>query len=351
MPDTREQTLPTSQLVDPIDPHLQARIQFLNELKLPAVITSLPGESLHTLLTNSREALAAIRLRYGAILFRGFQLHTPEDFHAAAALAFENSLQDYIGGATPRGKVISGIFESTRFPANLYIPQHNEMSYLPSPPRMIAFFCEIPPEHGGETPLADSRLIYQLIPEKLRADLQTTGVSYHRYLYGPRWNIHHRTRNRIVKLHNSWMEAFSTTDPAVVERACESTSSTVTWDRELGAKINNVLPAVRTHPETGEVLWFNQISSFLSSPKSVGWLRWLLYRIAYPNPFRRPLHATLGNGQPIPLHQFDLINQAIESATIRFPWQRGDLLLVDNFLVTHGRMPFRGNRRILVAMR
>jgi alpha-ketoglutarate-dependent taurine dioxygenase len=45
------------------------------------------------------------------------------------------------------------------------------------------------------------------------------------------------------------------------------------------------------------------------------------------------------------------MNQAIESATVRFRWQRGDLLLVDNYFVTHGRMPFRGERRILVAIR
>jgi ubiquinone/menaquinone biosynthesis C-methylase UbiE len=44
------------------------------------------------------------------------------------------------------------------------------------------------------------------------------------------------------------------------------------------------------------------------------------------------------------------INQAVDSATERFKWKRGDLLLVDNVQVTHGRMPFRGKRRILVAM-
>jgi alpha-ketoglutarate-dependent taurine dioxygenase len=44
------------------------------------------------------------------------------------------------------------------------------------------------------------------------------------------------------------------------------------------------------------------------------------------------------------------IHRAIDSATVRFRWQQGDFLLLDNFTVTHGRMPFRGNRRILVAM-
>ena len=73
-------------------------------------------------------------------------------------------LRDYVGGVSPRGQVMSGVYESTRFPAHLRIPQHNEMAYLPDPPRELAFFCEVEPQHGGETPLADSRVIYELMP-------------------------------------------------------------------------------------------------------------------------------------------------------------------------------------------
>lgn len=332
------------------DQAVEGRLAFLNERKLPAVITAVAGQSLRALLTEERESLAAIRQRYGAILFRGFELATPEEFRSAAALAFEDDLRDYVGGMSPRGKVMSGIYESTRFPAHLRIPQHNEMAYLPDPPRALAFFCEIEPQHGGETPLADSRLIYERMPAEIREALEQKGVSYHRYLYGPRWNKHHLIRDRFVKLYTSWMAAFSTQDPAVVERACAETGSTVQWDREEGAKISNVLPAFRRHPQTGEMLWSNQISTFTNTPQTVGWLRWLLFRIAYPNPFRRPFHATLGDGTPFTLAQLNQIHEVIDGATVRFRWQRGDLLLVDNLLITHGRMPFKGERRILVAI-
>lgn len=337
-------------VLEELETKLEDRLEFLNERKLPAVIKPLEGETFSALLTDMRESLATILRRHGAILFRGFGLSTPEDFHAAAGLCFESGLRSYVGGVSPRGEVMSGVYESTRFPAHLRIPQHSEMAYLPDPPRALAFFCEIEPEHGGETPLADSRLIYERIPEEIRTLFERAGISYHRYLYGPRWNIHHLMRNRFVQLHTSWMAAFSSEDPAVVERSCAASGGTVQWDREEGAKISNVLPAFRKHPETGEMLWFNQVSTFLSSPQSTGLVRWLLYQMAYPNPYRRPFHARLGDGSPITLRQLNMVNQAIESATVRFRWKRGDLLIVDNFLVTHGRMPFQGRRRILVAI-
>ena len=81
-----------------------------------------------------------------------------------------------------------------------------------------------------------------------------------------------------------------------------------------------------------------------------GFARWLLYHAGFPSPYSRPFHATLGNGDSLRSAELNSINNAIDSATVKFRWQRGDLLLVDNFLVAHGRMPFRGDRRILVAI-
>ena len=314
------------------------------------MITPAAGESLPSLLTGARDALTAIRRKYGAILFRGFGLRTAEDFHAAADISFDNELRSYIGGVSPRGQVMAGVYESTRFPAHLRIPQHNEMAYLPDPPRDLAFFCEIEPQHGGETPLADSRVIYELVPAEVRDVFENAGISYHRYLNGPRMSLNHRNRHRIAKLNTSWREAFATDDRGTVERCCAESGGTVRWDREEGAKINNVLAAIRKHPDTGELLWFNQVATFLSSPRSTGFLRWLLYQTAFPDPYMRPFHATLGDGHRITVRQLNSIHHAIDSATVRFRWQRGDFLLVDNFLVTHGRMPYRGDRRILVAI-
>jgi hypothetical protein len=52
-------------------PDIENRLAFINEQKLPAVISAAQGESLPYLLASASEELRAIRRRYGAILFRG----------------------------------------------------------------------------------------------------------------------------------------------------------------------------------------------------------------------------------------------------------------------------------------
>jgi alpha-ketoglutarate-dependent taurine dioxygenase len=349
--DARSQHAPSDLASSREGIQIEDRLTFLNGMQLPAVITPIHSEPILELLAALREPLAEILLRYGAILFRGFGLSTADEFQAVAAACFGDMLRPYVGGISPRAQVTTGVYESTRFPTYLRIPQHNEMSYLPDPPRALAFFCETAPWSGGETPLADSRVIYERIPTDIRERFEQVGIRYSRYLYGPRWNPVNRLFNLISELHTSWMEAFATRDRAVVERVCAEQGGSVHWDWEQGARITNDLPSARLHPETGQKVWFNQAASFLATPRSTGLPRWLLYTAAHPFPHRRPFHSTLANGEPISHSQVNRINAAIESATVRFKWERGDFLLVDNYLVSHGRMPFKGDRRILVAMR
>jgi alpha-ketoglutarate-dependent taurine dioxygenase len=63
-----------------------------------------------------------------------------------------------------------------------------------------------------------------------------------------------------------------------------------------------------------------------------------------------PRNAYYGDGSPFSSEDLDEVRRAYKEATVVFSWQPGDILMLDNMLVAHGRRPYSGQRRILVAL-
>ena len=59
---------------------------------------------------------------------------------------------------------------------------------------------------------------------------------------------------------------------------------------------------------------------------------------------------TFADGSPIPAEHVTQIRDRGLSEAVNVDWRTGDLLLIDNVAVGHGRRSFTGPRRILVAM-
>jgi hypothetical protein len=61
------------------------------------------------------------------------------------------------------------------------------------------------------------------------------------------------------------------------------------------------------------------------------------------------MHCTYGDGSPIPDADMRAVREAFWRNMVFPKWQRGDVVAIDNHAVAHGRMPYRGPRRIAVA--
>ena len=45
-----------------------------------------------------------------------------------------------------------------------------------------------------------------------------------------------------------------------------------------------------------------------------------------------------------------IVRTVLEKHKISFPWQAGDVVMLDNMLTAHARAPFKGPRKVIVAM-
>src|SRR6267154_78308 len=144
---------------------------FFNDRRLPLVFKpAVDGLSLTEWVKANRELIDQKLLESGAILFRGFNLHTVEAFEDLMKV-LTGELLEYSYRSTPRTQVSGRIYTSTEYPAHQTIPLHNEMSYTRQWPMRLGFFCVTPAPEGGETPIADSRRVFAGIDPQIRERL------------------------------------------------------------------------------------------------------------------------------------------------------------------------------------
>uniref|UniRef100_A0A7C2NZM6 TauD/TfdA family dioxygenase n=1 Tax=Schlesneria paludicola TaxID=360056 RepID=A0A7C2NZM6_9PLAN len=287
---------------------------------------------------------------HGALLFRGFDLRTAEDFQDAAG-AIAPKFLDYTRGSSPRNKVSGRVYTSTEAPPGVPIALHCELSYIKDYPDRICFFCETPPARGGQTPIADMRAVYLALDPNVRRRFEERGLRFIQNVPAVKSRRNYRT----------WPEMFATENRSEVEQACRAQEIQARWKPDGTLQLINTRPATIQHPVTGETIWFN---SAHNQHDSWSWefrhagrpLLALLARLIERRRRRRlapedyPNHCTFADGGEIPRADIEHIRQVLWDHAVLFDWQQKDLLVLDNLRIAHGRMPFRGPRRILVAM-
>jgi alpha-ketoglutarate-dependent taurine dioxygenase len=197
----------------------------------------------------------------------------------------------------------------------------------------IWFFCVQPAQQGGETPIVDCRKIYQMLDPKLRQKFAEKQIMY--------------VRNYTEGLDVSWQDFFKTEEKSVVEKYCRQAGIKFEWKPGNNLRTSKIRPAIAKHPKTGEMVFFNQLPlhhiSCLDSETRAS----LLSVFKEEN---LPRNVYYGDGTPIEDSVMQEIQAIYAEAAISFPWQTGDIIMLDNMLAAHSRNPFTGPRKIVVAM-
>jgi alpha-ketoglutarate-dependent taurine dioxygenase len=280
-----------------------------------------------------RDLVSRWLLEHRALLFRGFRVPDAEAFHAAVCATSPGPLLEYRDRSTPRYEVGQRVYVSTVYPANEQIHLHNEGTYWTTWPLKIYFCCLTPSATGGETPIADVRKVAARIDPQVSDEFRRKQVMY--------------VRNYNPGIGLTWQDAFQTQDPREVETYGADRGIEVEWRPDGRLRTRQIRPAIRTHPITGEPVWFNHAAFFHVSSLQPRVREALLS--AYGED-ELPYHTWFGDGTPIDDSVVAHLREAYAAEKVLFPWQAHDVLLLDNMSVAHAREPYTGDRQVIVAM-
>jgi alpha-ketoglutarate-dependent taurine dioxygenase len=270
-----------------------------------------------------------------ALVWRGFSVR-PDEFDAVVDLLLPDRWA-YKHGNSPRTKVGDigrNVYTSTEYPPEYTISMHNELSYAARYPGRLLFYCQQAPGSGGATPVVDGTRWLAALDDDVRA-AYAGGVRY-------RQNLHDGHG-----FGKSWQDTFETSSRTDVERFLSETKADWEWRADGSLRIEQAGPSTIVDPRTGAEVWFNQSDQWHAAALGDETARALAEIMPEAD---MPQSVTFADGSPIPAEYVVQVRDRGLAEAVDNDWNEGDLMLIDNVLVGHGRRPFTGPRRVLVAM-
>lgn len=309
---------------------------------------------------------------YGGVLITTLALRSPEDFQEAVA-GLINISQEYPGGAPRQQVTPGGVFTTTEFHSNLPIPAHTELSYMPRrKPELISFFCARAPRGGGMTPVIDMKEVLRRLPADLVSRFRP-GIMTCINL-PPRHAVYLNTRRgEFTRCQRCWRTFGETPEAAAANFVQQSKEDVhVEWSGDWMQPFT-MMPAVEQH--MGADVWTGFWPSFHWAGSAIQtvydltmhhfslrqvWtssrvlactalelvgsllckvlptLQPVLARVAQPG----GLSCKLKDGGEVHLWDVFSILRVYNDLMVKWTWQPGQFVVLDNHRMGHMRTPY-----------
>lgn len=277
--------------------------------------------------------LRHLAMLHGAVLLRGCDVGTAEDFGAVAG-ALQCARHEYVGGTALRNEVVPGlVFTANEARPDQTIAFHHENAMSPDPPSYVLFFCETPPAEGGATPIVHSEEVAAFLESRhpeFAKKVASLGVRYVRVMP--------EETDRSSFFGRSWKETYRASTRSEAEEVMSKQGTSYEWlpngDCRTTTKTH---PGFRLDARTGNRAFFNSVYGVFT-----GW-----------NDSRNvgERAVVLGDGSHLDADVMSSLGCFIKERQVAFQWKKGDVLLIDNALVMHFREAFKPPRQILASLR
>ncbi len=294
------------------------------------VLSGEPGDPL-----PDPAAVMRLFLEQRALLLRGFPF-TKESFTTFSD-ACCSRFSSYVGGGfrfrglDRESKGASGTLLLTTGSTQAFgMPLHGEMHYQRDRPDMLWFYCERPPAQKGQTTVADGRAVFDRLSDGTKTLLRERQLLYVRELSA-----------------SDWTTTFQTSDVEELRRICHENRMSLDIRDDGSIRTEYRAPAIEQTHDGSEafvnnalLLW--EFEASFRSGQSAAVLGGDLKNL--------PLVVRLDDGLPLPAPLMEEVAAACEACTVDITWQKGDVVMVDNHRILHGRRKATGDREILVRL-
>ena len=198
------------------------------------------------------------------------------------------------------------------------------MAQTPLPPDKLFFCCLSASVSGGATPLCRSDYLARDLREEhpaLFKAFDQRGLKYTTTM--PADNDHASGQGR------SWQSTLSVRSKAEAEARLTQMGYTFLWQQDDSLVTTTArLPATKQLPN-GDVSFFNQV---------------IAVHLGWRNSASGKPNLTFGDGSPIEQKALETIVEVASRHTVDLAWEDGDIALIDNHRMMHGRRPYGGDR-------